>query len=86
MHQADGSQTQDVRHGGYGGSLSTITLEKDEQIVRVEVKKNGVLIDKITFITRNSKGKKIRHGPFKTTGKTPFTWWMVILWFFWSIW
>ena len=71
--QADGSQTQGVRHGGYGGSLSTITLAKDEQIVRVEGKTNGVLIDQITFIIRNSKGNEFSYGPFGKTGETPFS-------------
>ena len=71
--QADGSETQGIHHGGHGGSLSVVTLEKDEQIIRIEGKTNGVLIDQLTFIVKSGEGKETRLGPFGKTGTTPFS-------------
>lgn len=70
---SDGSTYTAPKHGGSGGSPSSITFASDEFIIRVEGKTNNTLVDQVTFVTRNASGAEKRYGPYGKTGRTAFS-------------
>ena len=63
-----GSTFTGVKHGGNGGSLSTITLASGEYITRVDGR-SGARTDQLTFFT--NKGNK--YGPYGGNGGSAFS-------------
>ncbi len=57
-----------AKHGGDGGSLSTITLKSDEYITRIDGRA-GIRIDQLTFTT--NLGNK--YGPYGGGGGSEFS-------------
>jgi len=70
---ADNSHYEGAKHGGYGGSGSTIVFAENETLVRVEGKTNGVVVDQLTFTTQKVDGTRRRYGPYGRTGLNPFS-------------
>ena len=69
---ANGGTFAAPHHGGTTGDRSSIQLASNDSIVGVEGATNNVLVDQLTFITRNEDGDENRHGPYGKTGDTPF--------------
>ena len=64
----DGNPFDGPHNGGYGGSLTSFTLEEGEVLNKMEGSTNGVVLDQVTFYT--SKGKA--YGPYGTPGRNKF--------------
>ena len=61
---ADGSVHTTSKHGGSGGSRSVIVLAMKEHITRVEGSTDGSDINHLSFMSLNSEGTQITHGPY----------------------
>ena len=55
------------KHGGDGGSLSTIRLDRDEVVVRVHMSV-GLYINQLRIVTRKQSGYTREYGPFGEAG------------------
>ncbi len=69
---SNGSIFKGTHHGGSSGSASTITLDNDEWICKVEGKINYSLVDQLTFSIKNAAGTIRKEGPFGKTGNSLF--------------
>lgn len=59
---ADGTMYAAPRHGNNNGSRARITLSQKEQIVRVDGSADGIVINHLTFFSKNSREKA--YGPY----------------------
>ena len=67
--KADGSTTEGIHHGGFGGTLvSSVDLDTDEYISKVEGFTDGFLIDRLGFIVKEASGEERKYGLFGHTG------------------
>ena len=71
--KADGSTTEGIHHGGKGGSRSTVELDADEYIIKVEGYTNGELIDRIGFTVKEASGEERKYGLFGSTGGNAYS-------------
>lgn len=78
----NGDIYQTYRHGGPGGTLSTIYLATDEAIIGVEGSTNGQYINQIKFITQLQHNGSVRgYGPFGKAASKQFSFYGNILGF-----
>lgn len=70
----DNSTHLGEKHGGVGNNSITIELEYTENIITLEGESQGLTVDQLSFITRNSKdGMLKRYGPYGKGGEEFFS-------------
>ncbi len=56
-----------------GGSVYSFSVGVADFISKIEGKTNGTLGDQLTFTVTKDNGSTTMHGPYGSTGKTPFS-------------
>ena len=70
---ANGQTWTSGQHGGGGGTDYSFSVGEGKFISKIEGKTNETLVDQLTFTVTNDNGSTTIHGPYGTTGNTPFS-------------